>query len=264
MNENNKYRSIFLSDLHLGTELCQYEKLLNFLKSLESEDGHSYNLENLFLVGDIIDMTNFNNNIFWRKGKGQTVIKKFLRMADKKVNIFYLPGNHDKFLKAEIENHHSDNKDALINKFQEVQFYNEYVHTTANGSRYLIHHGDKYDGIVKIHPAIYKIGDISYIILVKINKIQNLIRKVIKMKEWSFSLWLKTKAKGAIKFVNNFEKLIVEDSKKYNVDGVITGHIHKTEDKIIDGVRYLNSGCWTEFCSFIYENQDGELKVVNL
>jgi UDP-2,3-diacylglucosamine pyrophosphatase LpxH len=250
-----KYRSVFISDIHLGTDICQYDKLLQFLKSLESEDKSSYDIENLFLVGDIIDMTNINHRIFWSKGR--TVIKKFLRMADKGVNVYYIPGNHDYFVRNELLE-----EDSITHSFDGITFAEEYIHEAVDGKKYLILHGDKFDGAVRLHPWIYKLGDWSYQFLIFLSKWQNKIRRLLGFKEWSLSLWLKTKAKSAVNFISNFENLVVDDAKRNNVDGIIAGHIHKAEDKMIGNIRYLNDGCWTEFCSALVEHTDGTMEII--
>lgn len=250
-----KYRSVFISDIHLGTDLCQYEKLLGFLKSLESQDKSSYEIENLFLVGDVIDMTNMNHRIFWSKGR--TVIKKLLRMADKGVKIYYIPGNHDYFVRKELLE-----EDSIIHSFNGIVFAEEYVYEAVDGKKYLVLHGDKFDGAVRMNPWIYKLGDWSYQFLLFVSKWQNRIRRLFGFNEWSLSFWIKIKAKSAVNFISNFEKLVVEDAKRNEVDGIIAGHIHKAEDKMIEDIRYLNDGCWTEFCSVLVEYENGKMEII--
>lgn len=250
-----KYKTIWLSDIHLGTSISQAHQLLEFLKSLETKNGHGYAVEKLYLNGDIIDMTNINHKIFWTAHR--TVIKKLLRMADKGVQIHYIRGNHDYYLE-EIFQHDFDID------FNGISFSEREIHTTVDGKKYLVMHGDQFDGIVKIHPWLYGLGDFLYGILIFINKWQNRIRRLFGGKEWSFSLWLKTKAKNAVKFVSNFEKLIVTEAHKADVEGIICGHLHILKDEMIDEIHYLNSGCWTEFCSCIVEHPDGRLEAIRL
>lgn len=245
-------KTVWISDIHLGTYLSQYEKLLNFLKSFESEDKSSYRLEKLYLNGDIIDMVQMNHNLFWSKHR--VVLKNLMRMADKGVQIIFVIGNHDYYLRNdEFTDLLNVNLNGIIIKERDI-------HTGVDGKQYLVMHGDQFDGIVKLHPFLYTLGDMGYNLLIKINRFQNILRKMVGKPEWSFSLWIKTRVKDAIKFMNNFERLVVEEAKRENVIGVINGHVHKLDDKMIDNIRYLNSGCWTEFCSYIIEHADGVIE----
>lgn len=250
-----KYRTVILSDIHLGTKHCQGDKLLKFLKSLESKDGHSYQIENLFLNGDIIDMTCMNHQIFWTEHR--KILKKFLRMADKNVRIFYIIGNHDFHLNEMF-------KDDFDFDFNGIQFKERYIYTALDGKKYLILHGHQFDGLVRINPWLYKLGDIGYNLLTSINTFQNKIRKLFGFKEWSFSHWIKTKTKNAIKFISNFESLVVQEAKKEKVDGVCAGHIHVPQDIMIEDIRYLNSGTWCELSSCIVEHMNGDMEVLVL
>jgi UDP-2,3-diacylglucosamine pyrophosphatase LpxH len=246
-----KALSVIISDLHLGNKQCQHENLLSFLKSFESDDGHSYNLKTLYLNGDIIDITQFDYKIFFTSHR--TIIKKFLRMADKGVKIVYVGGNHEAPIRKDIfseENH-----------FNGIDFCPHAIFETKNGKRYLVIHGDQFDGIVNMHPIIYKLGDIAYNLMHVINGIQNQIRKWVGLQPFSFAHWIKTKAKSAVKFVADFENIIANYARKYNVDGVMAGHIHVPEDRMIDGIHYLNSGTWCEICSAIIEDEEGNISV---
>jgi UDP-2,3-diacylglucosamine pyrophosphatase LpxH len=249
MNQK-KINSIFLSDLHIGSPNLNHEKLFSFLKSLENADG-SYNVKNIFLVGDIIDIAQFNHKIFWTKHRN--ILRKFLRAADKGVNIVYIIGNHDWHLEKEILNH----EEHL--SFNGIEFHREFIYTNLKGEKCLLIHGDQFDGIVALNPILYKIGDYLYHFMHFVNKIQNTIRRLLKKPEWSFALWIKSKAKEAVKFMANFENLVAEKAKKENVQIVIAGHIHQLNDRMINGVRYMNCGTFCEFQSYIVEYEDGEM-----
>jgi UDP-2,3-diacylglucosamine pyrophosphatase LpxH len=246
------YNAIFISDVHLGRIESQHIKLLAFLKSLETDDGHGYRVKTLYLNGDIVDVTNFQKKPFF--SDHLTVIKKILRMKDKGVRVVYILGNHEAPLKSYI----FENDDIEYNG---IEFKKHAIHDAINGKKYLIIHGDQFDGIVRTHPVIYKLGDFAYNLMNSLNRIQNRIRRLFGKVEWSFAHWIKMKAKGAVKFVANFEHIIVDYSKKYNVDGVMAGHIHMPENRMIDGVHYLNSGCWVELCSAILEDEHGNISV---
>jgi UDP-2,3-diacylglucosamine pyrophosphatase LpxH len=246
-------RTVWISDVHLGTPLCQYLMLLAFLKSFRTDDGSKYNLETLYLNGDIIDVVQMHHGLFWSKHR--LVIKELLRMADRGVKIIYIPGNHEQPFRNEYF------RDQLIDlNLNGIIIKEQDIFTALNGDQYLVTHGDEFDGLVRMNPIFYKLGDLGYNILIKINQFQNFLRRCVGLKPWSFSLWLKSKVKDAVKFISNFEHLIVSEAKTRGVIGVINGHIHKLDDKMIDGIHYLNSGCWTEFCSYIIETVDGVIK----
>lgn len=251
---NKKYKTLWLSDIHLGNPNCQYEKLYQFLKSLENSEG-KYNVEKLYLVGDIIDMTGFNHKVFWSKHR--IVIKKLFRMADKGVDIVYIRGNHDHFLYEEFI---KDNPDGV--NFNGITIKYNDVHVSADGNRYFILHGDEFDGLVRMYPFIYTLGDLSYKLIIFLNRLQNSFRRLFGLKEWSLAQWIKHKVKKSVQFINKYENLVVESAKHHDVDGVICGHIHHAEDKRIDNIRYLNCGCWVEFCSYLYEDMNGNIKMV--
>lgn len=248
-----KYRTVILSDIHLGTKHCQDEKLLRFLKSLEAPCGHKYLIENLYLNGDIIDMTNMNHKIFWSKHR--TILKKFLRMADKGVKIIYLVGNHDFHL-------HELLKNDFDLDFNGIEFKERFVHLAADGKKYLILHGDQFDGLVRIHPWLYQFGDFAYAIMHSINTLQNKFRNYLGLNQWSFAHWIKTKTKNALKFVSKFEDLVAAEAIKSKVDGICAGHIHMPQDIIIKNTRYLNSGTWCEITSCIVEHIDGRMELI--
>jgi UDP-2,3-diacylglucosamine pyrophosphatase LpxH len=249
-----KYKSVFLSDIHLGTPLCQHEKLLAFLKSLENKETGTYNVQNLFLVGDIIDMLEMNHSIFW--GKHRTVIKKLLRMADKGVQLYFSPGNHEIYFRREIHDFPEDTGNIHICK--------KFVYIAANNNKYLVIHGDQYDGAVRSMPWLYWVGDKAYKFANVVNSLYNWWRKLFRLKYWSLALYLKQKVKSAVKFIGNYEKIVAESARNEGCTGVICGHIHKAEDRMIGTVHYLNCGTWVEFCSAVVEHENGKMEVIYL
>jgi UDP-2,3-diacylglucosamine pyrophosphatase LpxH len=251
------YRTVFLSDIHLGTDICQHEKLLKFLKSFACEDKQSYNLRKLYLVGDFIDMIEMDHGLFWATHR--TVIRNLLRMADKGVEIVYIPGNHDYFVRREIKK-----DDSIAESLNGIAIKLQDIHVTADGKRMLVLHGDEFDGVVKRMPWLYWLGDNAYSVALFINKWYNRGRMLFGMRYWSLSQWLKLKVKNAVKFIGNYERLIVEEAKQRGVEGVICGHIHKAELKKIGDIVYANCGCWTESCSAIVEHDDGHLELLML
>jgi UDP-2,3-diacylglucosamine pyrophosphatase LpxH len=246
-----KARTVFISDVHLGTPHCQHNKLLKFLKSFETEDGAGYNLEKIYLNGDIIDITCFQPKVFFSEHR--TVIKKLLRMADKGVEVVYVGGNHEAPIRKDIF--------GMAGEFNGIRLLDQDIHVTATGKRYLVIHGDQFDGIINLHPIMYQLGDGIYKLMTMINTAQNKIRRLFNKPEWSFAHWIKSNAKSAVKFISNFELLVAEHAKKNDVDGVIAGHIHVPEDRDIDGIHYLNSGTWVEICSAVIEDSHGNMCV---
>ena len=177
-------------------------------------------------------------------------------MADKGVNIVYIRGNHDYFLYDEFikDSPNGVNFNGITIKYNDT-------HTTSNGKNYFILHGDEFDGLVRMYPIVYTLGAVSYSLIIILNRIQNSIRRSLGFKEWSMAQWIKHKIKSSIQFINNYQSLVVECAKKQKVEGVICGHIHHADDKMMDEVHYLNCGCWVEFCSYLYEDESGKIKL---
>jgi UDP-2,3-diacylglucosamine pyrophosphatase LpxH len=238
-----KYKSLFLSDLHIGIEHCQVSKLNKFLKENE--------FENLFLVGDIIDMTNLKSKVYWNN-ESTKFIRRILKESKHK-NVYYIIGNHDYFLEM-----------FLGETLSNIKFSKEMKYTTVKGEEVLLIHGDKFDGMITNMRWLYWLGDRAYSFALFLNLWVNKTRSIFGKRYWSLSKYLKSKVKGAIQFVNNFEKLIVEDAKNNNVQVVIAGHIHVAEDKIIDGIRYMNCGDWVEQTTCIVEDLNGNLILMNI
>lgn len=236
-----KYKSVWISDVHLGTINSQADILLNFLKENE--------FENLFLVGDIIDIQQMKQKLFWKKSHNR-VIQRILKLA-KKINVKYIYGNHDEFLNL------FDNEN-----FGSIEILERVKYKTVKGEEILILHGHQFDGVVTKMKWLYWIGDNAYNFALFLNRLSNKIRKFFKKPYWSLSQYLKSKVKNAINFINDFENLVALEAKKEDVKIVIAGHIHVTADRNIDGVRYINCGCWTEYTSCVIETLDGELKVI--
>ncbi len=242
-----KYRTIFISDIHLGTSASRPDELLKFLKENE--------FEKLYLVGDIIDMTAIRRRYFYWDEMHNTLLQKILRMARKGVKVEYIVGNHDIFLEFFAHEH-----------FGNIELKERDVHVTADGRKCLVIHGHQFDGVINKLPLLYWLGDTMYDFALFINRWFNWFRRLFGKDYWSLSLYLKTKVKNVIKFVNNYEQLLVHEAKKeLGVRAVIAGHVHMAADKEISGIRYLNCGCWTEYCSAVVEHEDGrfELKIIS-
>ncbi len=239
-----KYKTIFISDVHLGTAVSQTERLLKFIKENE--------FEKLYLVGDIVDMTAIRRRYFFWDENHNTILQKILRMARKGVKVEYIIGNHDIFLEFFAQEH-----------FGSIELKERDVHVTADGRRCLVMHGHQFDGVIMKLPWLYWLGDTMYDFALSANRWFNMARHLVGKDYWSLSLYLKTKVKNVIKFMNNYEQLVIHEVKKDgSFDTVIVGHIHMAADKEISGIRYLNCGCWTEFSSAVVEHLDGRLELV--
>jgi len=237
------YRSVFISDIHLGTRGCQARHLLDFIKHLRTE--------RLFLVGDIIDGWKMKSGIYWPQAHND-VVQKILRMARKGVEVIYIPGNHDDRAREFIGVH-----------FGGVRVAREYIHKAADGKRYLVVHGDEFDGIVNHAKWLALLGDWSYRTLLASNTAINGLRRRLGLGYWSFSAFLKVKVKNALQFIENFEEAVADEARRRGVDGVICGHIHHAEIRDIDGITYINDGDWVESCTAVVEHMDGTFEIIH-
>ena len=237
-----RFRSIWISDLHLGTAGCQADYLLDFLKHTESEQ--------LYLVGDIIDGWAMQRSWYWQQSHND-VIQKILRKARKGTQVTYIPGNHDAGARQFI---------GLL--FGDIRIENEVIHTMANGKRFLVIHGDQFDGVIQCARWLAMVGDHAYEITLKLNRWFNHLRARLGLSYWSLSQYLKHKVKKAVHFVDDFEHALANEAKKRSLDGVICGHIHHAEIRTIDGIEYCNDGDWVESLSALVEMPNGELKIL--
>ncbi len=238
-----KFRSIWISDVHLGTSGCQAEYLLDFLKHTESEY--------LYLVGDIIDGWAMKRSWYWRQAHND-VVQKLLRKARHGAKIIYIPGNHDEAARQFL---------GLM--FGDIRIEDELIHTTADGRRLLVLHGDRFDGVVQCAKWLAIVGDRLYDFTLTLNRIFNRIRSRFGLGYWSLSQFLKHKVKTAVSFVSRFEEAVAAEARSQGLDGVICGHIHKAEMREVDGVLYCNDGDWVESLTALVELENGELRIVH-
>lgn len=239
------YRSIFISDIHLGTRGCRAAFLADFLKQ--------NSCENLFLVGDIIDGWRLKRSWFWDKHHDE-VVRLILKAARTGTNIVYVPGNHDEMLRKYI---------GLNIEFCGIKIQMEAAHTTADGKRLLITHGDAFDSIVRHARVLALLGDWAYTAALVVNRHFNSIRARLGYPYWSLSAWLKLQVKEAVKAIDRFETALADDAKTRGFDGVVCGHIHHAEMRPVNGVMYLNVGDWVESCTALVEHDDGKLELLD-
>jgi len=238
-----RYRSIWISDIHLGTRGCKAAFLLDFLRHTESD--------HLYLVGDIIDGWRLKRSWYWHQAHND-VIQKLLRKARKGTKVTYIAGNHDEVL-----------RDYLGLHLGGVALLGEAVHETADGKQLLVIHGDAFDGVVRYAPWLALLGDKAYSLALAANNALNLVRRRLGYPYWSFSAVLKAKVKNAVRYVDDFERALAAEARRRGVDGVVCGHIHKAEIRTVDGVLYCNDGDWVESCTALVESHDGVLSIVH-
>lgn len=240
--EKQRYRTIWISDIHLGSKGCQAEHLLNFLRHSESEY--------LILVGDIVDFWSLKRYPYWPT-LHNTVIQKILRKARHGTRVIYIPGNHDESL-----------REYLDHSFGDILLKDEYTHTLVDGRRVHCLHGDVFDGITKYHRWIAIAGSVGYDFLLCLNRYFNTLRRLFGKGFWSLSAYVKYKVKEAVKFIGDYEQAVVQHAQNNNVEIILCGHIHHAEIKQYDEILYLNTGDWVESCTAIVEHQDGTIDLI--
>lgn len=239
------YRSIFVSDVHLGTKDCKAGQLNNFLK-------HN-TCETLYLVGDIIDGWKVQQNKLRWKQSHTNVVRRILGHAKRGTRVIYVVGNHDEFLRPML---------PYGLKFGDIDIVNHAEHLGADGKRYLVTHGDLFDGITRLAPWLGFLGDKAYDFILAVNSRYNWIRHRLGFGYFSLSKYLKHRVKKAVDFIFEFEKNLAVYCRKKGYDGVICGHIHTAEIKDIDGVVYMNDGDWVESCTALVEHWDGRWEII--
>jgi UDP-2,3-diacylglucosamine pyrophosphatase LpxH len=241
--QRRHYRAIFISDVHLGTRGCKAEFLLDFLRETDSQY--------LYLVGDIIDGWRLRRSWYWHQSHND-VVQKLLRKARKGTQVIYVPGNHDDVARDYVGMH-----------FGGVWVCADAVHETAAGRRLLVVHGDAYDGVVSYARWLAILGDHAYTIALAANHWFNRARLALGLDYWSLSVFLKNRVKNAVSFISDFERAVADEAKRHGADGVVCGHIHKAEMRMIDGILYCNDGDWVESCTALVEHWDGRLEILD-
>ncbi len=237
-----RYRTIWISDVHLGTKGCQAELLLEFLRETESEY--------LYLVGDIIDGWRLTKAWYWPQAHND-VVQKVLRKARKGTSVIYVPGNHDEGFRQ-----------FRGVEFGHIQIVDEAVHVMKDGRRFLVTHGDKFDVVVNYAKWLAFIGDYAYQAAIMLNVWFNFFRRKMGFPYWSLSAFLKYKVKNAVEFIGDYEIALAAEARRRNVHGVVCGHIHHAEIRDIEDIVYCNDGDWVESCTALVEHHSGELEII--
>jgi UDP-2,3-diacylglucosamine pyrophosphatase LpxH len=243
VSSHQRYRAIFISDVHLGTPGCQAVELLEFLKAYPS----NY----LYLVGDIIDGWQLRRRWYWPQAHND-VVQKLLRRARKGCRVIFVPGNHDEFARGFVGH-----------QFGGIEVAKDAVHVTADGRRLWITHGDYFDGVIQCAKWLAYVGDYLYEFTLKLNRYLNHLRAKLGLRYWSLSAYLKHKVKKALNYVTDFEVAVANEARKLGHQGVVCGHIHRAEMRDINGILYCNDGDWVESRTALVEHWDGQLELVH-
>lgn len=237
-----KVRTVWISDLHIGSWGCKANEIVDFLKH--------YDMDFLYLVGDIVDGYKLKRSWFW-PDTHNTVVQKILRKARKGTKVFYVFGNHDEFMKK-----FSDHS------FGDIDIAEKFIHETVKGKRLVVIHGHQADLIVLNVPWLAVVGSVGYELMSQLNSLVDWARLLMGLQPWSLAGYIKAKVKRACVHIERFEVAMSEIAKSYGADGVVCGHIHSASSRNIAGIDYLNCGDWTESCTAIVEDSDGNIKSV--
>ena len=240
--ETSKFRTIFISDVHLGSKAAKADFLIDFMRYHEAET--------YILVGDIVDGWRLKRSWYWPQSAND-VVQKMLRKARKGSRIIYIPGNHDEFLRDFIGTHFGGIEVAL-----------NWIHEAADGKKYLVIHGDEFDVVVRNYRILAYLGDWAYDAAILLNRGLAAVRRRIGLPYWSFSAWAKLQVKHAVNFIGEFQHFVAEEARRQKVDGVICGHIHHAVMEDIEGIRYINTGDWVESCTAVVEHFDGRMELI--
>lgn len=236
------YRSVWISDVHLCTKDSQSEAVYSFLDSIKCDY--------LYLVGDIIDVWALRKKWYWPNQYNE-VVHKLLKRSRKGAKVFFIPGNHDEFF-----------REMIGYRFGEVKIVADAIHTTADGRRLLVIHGDEFDTIVRYHKWLSLLGSWAYRYLIMLNRAINGVRRMLGRPYWSLSGAIKRKVQQAVKHLTNFEESLIGRARHMHVDGIVCGHTHQPAMHEIEGMLYCNTGDWIEHCTAIVEHEDGRLEIV--
>jgi UDP-2,3-diacylglucosamine pyrophosphatase LpxH len=241
-NPERRFRTLFISDVHLGARGSQADKLLDFLR------GHDADV--IYLVGDIVDGWALKSSWHWPQSHNDFV-QKMLRKARKGAKVVYIPGNHDEFLRQYYGTH-----------FGGIDVVENAVHTGADGRRYFVIHGDIFDLVVQNARWLAHLGDKAYDFAIQMNRFVNFFRRMFGVPYWSLSQWAKQKVKNAVNYIGAFETALAAEARRHGADGVICGHIHYATIRDEQGIRYMNCGDWVESCTALAEHEDGRFEIL--
>jgi len=235
-------RSVFISDVHLGFRGCQADYLLDFLTQLDTEQ--------LVLVGDIVDLWSLKRSMYWPVAH-QDVLRAILKLARSGTKVVYVPGNHDEGF-----------RELCGGEIAGIEIRRDFIHEAADGKRYLVLHGDDFDGAVKFSGALKHFGERMYDVLLWAGRGIQAVRRRFGFGYWSLASWIKHQLPDAMRYIERFEHAAAHAARRHGLDGVICGHIHRPEIRAVDGIRYCNDGDWVEHCSALTEDRNGRLALI--
>ncbi len=241
--QRRRYRTIWISDIHLGTKGCNAQMLIDFLDHTDSET--------MYLVGDIIDGWRLKKKFYWPP-EHNDIVWRILKRAKRGTRIVYIPGNHDEMIRP-----------FSGMNFGGVEIMRAAFHTTADGRRLMVLHGDEFDTIMLAHRWLAFVGDAAYHAMMKLNGWVSAVRSRLGLPYWSISKAAKHKVKNAVEFISKYEEVVARAAAERGVDGVVCGHIHTAEIRTFDGVEYYNDGDWVEGCNALVEHFDGRMELLH-
>jgi UDP-2,3-diacylglucosamine pyrophosphatase LpxH len=236
-------RTVFISDVHLGFRGCQAEYLLDFLNHLDCEQ--------LVLVGDIVDLWSMKKSLYWPVSHHE-VLRRILKLARNGMKVVYVPGNHDEAL-----------RELCGAELAGIDIRRDFIHEAADGKRYLVLHGDDFDGAVKFSGLLKDVGEWFYDVMLWLGRGVQAVRRRFGFGHWSLATWVKQRIPDARLYIERFEHAAAHAALKHGLDGVICGHIHRPGIREVDGVSYCNDGDWVEHCSALVEDRNGRLAILH-
>lgn len=241
--ERRRYRTVWISDVHLGTRGCAAGLLIDFLDHVDCDT--------MYLVGDIIDGWQLKKRFYWPEAHND-ILWRVLKRARRGTRVVYVPGNHDEMFR----------QFSGLN-FGGVEIRRTAIHETADGRRLLVLHGDEFDAIMLSHRWLAYVGDAAYTATMVLNRWLNAVRRRLGLPYWSLSKYAKSRVKNAVSFISQFEEVVAREAGTRGVDGVVAGHIHAAEMRNIQGVEYYNDGDWVEGCTALVEHHDGRMEILH-
>ena len=240
----NRFRSIWLSDIHLGTSFSKADQLLEFLKTCETEQ--------IILVGDIIDIWGLKRSWQWAQSHSK-VIQKLIKLSSQGVRIVFIPGNHDELF-----------REYLNTNFGQIEIKDRIEYLTQDGRRLLVVHGDQYDVFMQdSYRWLAHLGDHAFHVIQFISRLDQRFRALIGKEYWSLAGYLKNRTKSITKIIGKFEQALIMAAKREGYDGVICGHIHHAEIKTVDDSLYMNCGDWVDSCTALVEEASGRFRIID-
>lgn len=238
-------RTVFISDVHLGTRGCRAAFLADFLNSVDCQS--------MFLVGDIVDGWKLRKSWYWDAAHDE-VLRMVLGHAKRGTEVTYVPGNHDEMFRAWL---------PFGLEVAGIRLRRQAEHVTADGRRILVLHGDEFDSVVRYAKFLALLGDWAYRVALELNTTFNMVRRKLGYPYWSLSQWLKRQVKEAVKAIDRFETAIADEARARGFEGVVCGHIHHAEMRTVHGIEYMNDGDWVESCTALVEHHDGRFELLD-